>query len=246
MADAKAVLSSMSHIRLNQPGGQNGQPPYVPRGGNFNNNFFRVNKYGYFYQPSSFINFTEIYNESEVYHINDNVPTAIIDSGANRSMIKDTHLATNIQACNRTIRGFDASASPTNIQSEGTVAGIPAVLNPNGHVNLLAQRDIMAASKSAMIYIHDDLYIVDEDEVQRYINKQHRSNSIIDHIKAGPNGLFTIPIPTSFQRNKYDQQICNELHINTISEYAAASSNMTSEIAAAWNINVDELSVMFT
>jgi len=208
LADAKATLSSMGHIRLNQQGGQNGNPPYGPRGGN-SNNFYRVNNYRSFYSKSPFLNIAVTSSESDdtIYHISDSVPTAIIDGGANRSMIKDTHLAKNITECNRTIRGFDGSAPPTTVTREGVVAGIQAVLNPNGHANLLAQRDIMKASQSAMIYVKDDLYIIDEEEVERYIQKKAKSNQIIDSIKAGSNGLFSIPIPHSFERNKYDQQI---------------------------------------
>ena len=60
------------------------------------------------------------------------------------------------------------------------------------------------------------------------------------------NGLFTIPIPASLERHKYEQQICDDLYVNTISEYAAATPSSTSEIVAAWSISVDEVSVMFT
>ena len=107
--------------------------------GRGNRNRFYVNNQRNFYHPFTVHANTLIVQDDELYHadINDD-NKAIIDGGCNRSMIINKEIVKNLTPCKRIIRGYDQMAQPTPVTQEGTIAGIPAIVNENGSRNLLA------------------------------------------------------------------------------------------------------------
>ena len=143
--DATNTLRNMSNIQL--PRNNNGHEAdnYGNRNrggrgyGRGQGKRFYVNNQRNFYQTFTDHVNTLIVQDDELYHANINDDDkAIIDGGCNRSMIIKKEIVKNIASCKRIIRGYDQTAQPTPVTQEGTIAGIPAIVNENGSRNLLA------------------------------------------------------------------------------------------------------------
>lgn len=218
---ARQTLRDMSHIRLNVPAGR----------GRYESRFSGVNNkrrfYPIFHYPFTCDDDITAFTVREAKE-----GMAIIDGGCNKSMMISPAMIRNGKACTRVVRGFDGEAAPTVLKLEGTIAGLPAVVNEKGSVNLLAQKDIMRVGSLGMVYVQDELYMIDEDEVSQWVKRCQSKGKVIHRIQAADNGLFMMKIPETFERKKYEDEICDQLHIYNTTIESAAGETAADEIAA--------------